>query len=497
MDGHTREMILRLQKEDLTVLAALWNASNEDSSEYNATVRVYRRQLSLMDHYLSDSRKIKTTEDAAGDTSNEAGAYSRQSTDGNAPILTEFGDVHRVGNVYAHCGEPSPFTPTASPPLIVSATTADSFVENPEHLVVRLPQPVPTSREQFDRLLHGVSQQFRPARSLAQSEDILVNDVSDAHLQGKVERMMAIVPGRSVSVLCKALQICHGRLEDAVDYIFRQEEDKDGTDVIDLSSSGATSPASQSTERSTATTTILERSVDHLTTLGDPHLKTQASAIAKKELEPESGLFAQEDTTGKMPENLLLLSGPLSSPSLRVRNAGLDHVHCAIPPKHELFRSAPRCDTTCQRLTGSTSTTPDTYLDMMRPNIGQDGQRLNGHGGPHQQGDCSQQLSQVTSAVPPLDTHALNLMSPALQKQMLGEALYPKVREQQLKLAGLYPNIRAQQSELVAKLTGMLLELDSAKVLGLINDDAALFDNVKEAMRVLDRSLAENSGALF
>ncbi|KAG9562524.1 hypothetical protein KCU71_g7504, partial [Aureobasidium melanogenum] len=497
MDGHTRRMILRLQKEDLTVLAALWNASAEDSSEYNATVRVYRRQLSLMDHYLSDARQVETTEDAAGDTSNEAGAYSRQSTDDNSPILTEFGDVHRLGGVYAPCGEPSLFTPTASPPPNVNATTAGSFVENPEHLVVRLPQPVPTSREQFDRLLR---EQFRPAPSCAQSEDILVNDVSDAHHQEKVEQLMAIVPGRAVSVIHKALQICYGRLDDALDYIFRQEENNVDMEIFDLSSSAATSepatcnPALQSINHSTTTTTLLERSVDDLTILSDPPLKTQASAVNKKELEPESGSFVRKDTMEKMAENLPRSSRPLSSPTLRARNAELDGALCDIPPKYEMPKPTPRFHTTHQGFTDSMSMTPDSYHDMMRLNNDQHSQRNNGHGGHHQQGGCSQQVPQVISAPSSLDIHALSLMSPASQKQMLGQALYPKIHKQQFKFAGLYPKVRAQQPELVGKVTGMLLKLDSAEVLHLIKDDAALIDKVDEAMRVLDRSLAKNAG---
>lgn len=52
-----------------------------------------------------------------------------------------------------------------------------------------------------------------------------------------------------------------------------------------------------------------------------------------------------------------------------------------------------------------------------------------------------------------VDMNALNAAPPAQQKQMLGEALYPKIHEQQPELAG--------------KITGMLLEMDNAELLSL------------------------------
>jgi polyadenylate-binding protein len=67
---------------------------------------------------------------------------------------------------------------------------------------------------------------------------------------------------------------------------------------------------------------------------------------------------------------------------------------------------------------------------------------------------------------------ALSAAPPAQQKQMLGEALYPK--------------IQAQQPELAGKITGMLLEMDNAELIGLVDDDAALRNKVQEALDVYD-----------
>ncbi|KAK5165986.1 Protein phosphatase PP2A regulatory subunit B [Oleoguttula sp. CCFEE 6159] len=78
-----------------------------------------------------------------------------------------------------------------------------------------------------------------------------------------------------------------------------------------------------------------------------------------------------------------------------------------------------------------------------------------------------------------LDMTALNAASAQQQKQMLGEALYPKIHEQQPELAG--------------KITGMLLEMDNAELLGLTSDDAALRAKVEEAMSVYDEYVKSKS----
>ncbi|KAF2841962.1 polyadenylate binding protein [Patellaria atrata CBS 101060] len=71
-----------------------------------------------------------------------------------------------------------------------------------------------------------------------------------------------------------------------------------------------------------------------------------------------------------------------------------------------------------------------------------------------------------------IDVNVLTSLTPQQQKQTLGEALYPKIHEQQPELAG--------------KITGMLLEMDNAELLNLTNDDSALRAKVEEAMSVYD-----------
>ncbi|CAK4030303.1 Polyadenylate-binding, cytoplasmic and nuclear [Lecanosticta acicola] len=79
-----------------------------------------------------------------------------------------------------------------------------------------------------------------------------------------------------------------------------------------------------------------------------------------------------------------------------------------------------------------------------------------------------------------VDLAALNAAPPAQQKQMLGEALYPK--------------IAAQQPELAGKITGMLLEMENEELINLTGDDNALREKVQEALNVYDEYLKNHSG---
>lgn len=97
------------------------------------------------------------------------------------------------------------------------------------------------------------------------------------------------------------------------------------------------------------------------------------------------------------------------------------------------------------------------------------GPRPGAYRGPQQQrADAPQQAP----AQPSLTAAALANASPAEQKQILGETIYPK--------------IHATQPELAGKITGMLLEMDNAELLVLLEDDAALDAKVQEAIGVLE-----------
>jgi len=77
-----------------------------------------------------------------------------------------------------------------------------------------------------------------------------------------------------------------------------------------------------------------------------------------------------------------------------------------------------------------------------------------------------------TPAGPVITAAALAAAGPAQQKQMLGEALYPRIHESNASLAG--------------KITGMLLEMDNSELLHLLENDDALNNKVSEAIDVLE-----------
>ncbi|KAK0555421.1 Protein phosphatase PP2A regulatory subunit B [Tilletia horrida] len=91
-----------------------------------------------------------------------------------------------------------------------------------------------------------------------------------------------------------------------------------------------------------------------------------------------------------------------------------------------------------------------------------------GRGGPIPAGQAGSAQQQQP---PMLNAAALANASPEDQKQMLGEAIYPKIAESRPEQAG--------------KLTGMILELPVSELLHLLEDDVALDAKVSEALDVL------------
>jgi len=79
----------------------------------------------------------------------------------------------------------------------------------------------------------------------------------------------------------------------------------------------------------------------------------------------------------------------------------------------------------------------------------------------------------------PLDDQALAQADPQEQKNMIGERLYPLIYQHQPNLAG--------------KITGMLLEMDNAELLNLIESPDALQRKIDEALIVLKNHVVESS----
>lgn len=84
---------------------------------------------------------------------------------------------------------------------------------------------------------------------------------------------------------------------------------------------------------------------------------------------------------------------------------------------------------------------------------------------------------QPPSATEPLTIKALAAAPEEQKKQMIGERLFPLIKQQQPVLAG--------------KITGMLLEMDNGELIHLLESPAALSEKIVEALTVLQDSEAD------
>merc|ERR1719446_1995413 len=93
------------------------------------------------------------------------------------------------------------------------------------------------------------------------------------------------------------------------------------------------------------------------------------------------------------------------------------------------------------------------------------------------------QPQPVPTATPaphePLTAAALASASPEMQKNMIGERLYPLIHNSQPELAG--------------KITGMLLEMDNSELLHLLESPDALNHKITEALQVLEAHNQNNA----
>merc|ERR1719293_598747 len=110
-------------------------------------------------------------------------------------------------------------------------------------------------------------------------------------------------------------------------------------------------------------------------------------------------------------------------------------------------------------------------MPMMRPGMPPAQPQM-----PQQQQQQPPSSGNAATAGPgaPLTAAGLAAAPPSVQKQMIGEKLYPAIAKYQPELAG--------------KITGMMLEMDNSELSILLETESQLRSKVDEALRVLEGS---------
>eukprot|EP00930_Biecheleria_cincta_P064905 TRINITY_DN5059_c0_g1_i1.p1 TRINITY_DN5059_c0_g1~~TRINITY_DN5059_c0_g1_i1.p1 ORF type:complete len:635 (+),score=178.03 TRINITY_DN5059_c0_g1_i1:66-1970(+) len=119
---------------------------------------------------------------------------------------------------------------------------------------------------------------------------------------------------------------------------------------------------------------------------------------------------------------------------------------------------------------------PTMPMPMMQQMMAKGGMPGGCMGGPQQKGQPGQQLQQMQqpqTGGAPLSAATLAAAAPAVQKQMIGEKLYPAIAKMQPQLAG--------------KITGMMLEMDNSELLMLLESEQQMRAKVEEALQVLQK----------
>eukprot|EP00913_Durusdinium_trenchii_P036062 g33744.t1 len=115
---------------------------------------------------------------------------------------------------------------------------------------------------------------------------------------------------------------------------------------------------------------------------------------------------------------------------------------------------------------------PMQPMPMMRP--GMPMQPMQPQGARPNPGAPNQPSGPTPGSNQPLTPAGLSAAPPAVQKQIIGERLYPQVAKQQPELAG--------------KITGMMLEMDNSELISLLDSESQLKLKVDEALRVLEQA---------